>query len=127
MASITSAEGETKQAAAALELPTELQGMELDAEAYVELLRLVIAESKHVQNNPSQGLIPEEGKVAQHLLKTLEPYSGENGPLEVQVLEYKENRPNIKITYRGSDPSAIVGFVGSHMDVGKYILAHPSH
>jgi acetylornithine deacetylase len=55
----------------------------------------------------------------QHVLAVLEPLStAQGGVLEVEVLEYKAGRPNIKITYPGASSGArTIGFVGSHLDV----------
>lgn len=94
-----------------------LEGVEMDAEVFVSFLRDLISESEHVQNSPLQGITPEEGKIAGHVLKALEPHSTNNGgPLHVQVLEYQKGRPNIKITYKGTTDKT-VGIIGSHMDV----------
>lgn len=98
-------------------LHKDFEGLGLDEDKYVELMTKLIGESKFVQNNPRQGLVPEEGKIAQHVLAELAPFTTDNGgPLEVEVLEYVKNRPNIKITYKGST-DATIGIIGSHMDV----------
>lgn len=39
----------------------------------------VMSESEHVQNDPKQGFIPQEGLVAAHLVEALKPFSEENG------------------------------------------------
>ena len=73
-----------------------LSGLTLSEDDFLALLEKVIGESKYVQNNPRQGLVPEEGRVAAHILGELEPYSTSNGgPLEITKLEYVPNRPNI--------------------------------
>jgi len=93
-------------------------GVELDEAKFLELLKKVMSESEHVQNDPKQGFIPQEGLVAAHLVEALKPFSEENGgPLKVELLTYKEGRPNVKITYPGTDPTRTLGFIGSHMDV----------
>lgn len=63
--------------------------------------------------------VPDEGKIVRHLLEVLNPFSRENGgPLVIDELVYKDNRPNLKITYPGTDPEAgCTGLIGSHMDV----------
>ena len=72
-------------------LKDDLKGLSLDKDEYVALLGKLVGESRHVQNNPRQGLIPEEAKVARHVLDVLMPYSQENGgPLIVKELIYKE-------------------------------------
>eukprot|EP00949_MAST-11_sp_MAST-11-sp1_P003943 g3943.t1 len=101
----------------------ELQGLELQTEEYIALLGKLIGESRHVQNNPRQGLIPQEGKVLAHIKEVLNPYSSENGgPLLLQEYEYTSGRPNFKITYPG-ETDKTVGFIGSHLDV---VPADPS-
>merc|ERR1719375_1652293 len=90
---------------------------EMDKESFIELLRDLIAQSKHVQNNPRMGVTPEERRTAEPVLKTLEPFSKKwGGVLEVEELEYVEGRPNIKVTYPGKTKKT-VGFIGSHLDV----------
>jgi acetylornithine deacetylase len=95
----------------------ELEGLELNGDEYVTLMTKLIGESKHVQNNPKQNLIPCEAKIVKHCLEILTPFATENdGPLIIEQLEYKEGRPNLKFTYPGTGDKTI-GFVGSHMDV----------
>ena len=99
-------------------LSESLKGIELDGQEYTDLLTKLIGESRHVQNNPRQGLIPNESKVAAHVLELLNPYKKENGgPLIIEELVYKEGRPNLKITYPGSAGNICTGLIGSHMDV----------
>ena len=63
--------------------------------------------------------VPDEGKIVPHLLQVLQPFSKENGgPLVIDVLVYKDGRPNLKICYEGQNPEdGCTGFIGSHMDV----------
>lgn len=104
-------------------LSASLKDLVLDKEEYMSLLTKLIGESRHVQNNPRQGLVPCEAKVARHVLDVLAPYTttadaGDGGPLLIQQFVYKEGRPNIKITYPGTTTSATTtSFIGSHMDV----------
>jgi acetylornithine deacetylase len=99
-------------------LSDSLQGLSLDKDEYIALLEKLIGESRHVQNNPRQGLVPKEELVARHVLEVLEPYSQENGgPLVVQQFVYQEGRPNIKITYPGTSDTKCTGLIGSHLDV----------
>jgi acetylornithine deacetylase len=104
-----------------------LKDLVLDKDEYMSLLSKLIGESRHVQNNPRQGLVPCEAKVARHVLDVLKPYTtttennssgGGGGPLLIQQFVYKEGRPNIKITYPGTNNGATTtSFIGSHMDV----------
>lgn len=96
-----------------------LEDLSLDGDEYITLLTALIGESVHVQNNPRQGLIPDEGRIASHLLSVLSPYCTDNGgPLVTEQLIYKNNRPNLKITYPGTvDTAGCTGLIGSHMDV----------
>ena len=98
-------------------LHNDLQNMNLNSDEYITLMTKLIGESKFVQNNPKQGLIPCEAKIVKHVLEILTPFSTENGgPLIIERFEYKEGRPNLKFTYPGTTDQT-VGFVGSHMDV----------
>mmetsp|Transcript_33244 Transcript_33244/g.36794 ORF Transcript_33244/g.36794 Transcript_33244/m.36794 type:complete len:454 (-) Transcript_33244:146-1507(-) len=95
-----------------------LKGIALDKNEYVDLLRKLIGVSRNVQNNPRQGMIPKESFVANHVLSVLDPYRVEKGgPLIIKELIYMEGRPNLKITFPGSDPVKTTGLIGSHMDV----------
>jgi len=100
-------------------LSDALQGLQLDKDEYISLLEKLIGETRHVQNNPRQGLVPKEEMVARHVVEVLEPFTTENGgPLVVQQLVYQEGRPNIKITYPGSaGKEKCTGFIGAHLDV----------
>lgn len=104
-----------------------LEGLALDKEEYISLMEKLIGESQYVQNNPRQGLTPNEEKVAQHVLEILEPLSTKNGgPLIITTPTYKPGRPNIKIVYPGTstgggggeeEGAACTGLIGSHLDV----------
>eukprot|EP00592_Proboscia_alata_P006087 CAMPEP_0194354438 /NCGR_PEP_ID=MMETSP0174-20130528/2601_1 /TAXON_ID=216777 /ORGANISM="Proboscia alata, Strain PI-D3" /LENGTH=457 /DNA_ID=CAMNT_0039123395 /DNA_START=71 /DNA_END=1444 /DNA_ORIENTATION=- len=99
-------------------LSDSLKGMSLDTSSYLSLMTKLIGESKHVQNNPRQSLVPREGTIVPHLLEILTPHSTSNGgPLILEELVYNEGRPNLLITYPGTSPTATMGLVGSHMDV----------
>mmetsp|Transcript_77848 Transcript_77848/g.176041 ORF Transcript_77848/g.176041 Transcript_77848/m.176041 type:complete len:531 (-) Transcript_77848:84-1676(-) len=90
---------------------------DLDKAAFVELLRKLIAESKHLQNNPRLGIHPQEKRAAEIVMKELEPYSKKNGgPLIIEELEYHTGRSNLKVTYPGTSKKT-VSFIGSHFDV----------
>ncbi|CAB9527070.1 Acetylornithine deacetylase [Seminavis robusta] len=98
-------------------LSDELKDMSLDKDEYIALLTKLIGESKYLQNNPRQNLVPEEGRVAKHVLEVLEPFKTENGgPLVIQEFVYKEGRPNLKISFPGTSGKC-TGLIGSHMDV----------
>ncbi|CAH9087650.1 unnamed protein product [Cuscuta europaea] len=97
---------------------------DLNKERFVSLLRKLIGESKHVQNNPPE-LIPEEDRIVKHVLDSLLPYSTASGggPLVVNHVAYKSNRGNLIVEYPGTQPGKILSFVGMHMDV---VTANPS-
>ncbi|KAJ4958757.1 hypothetical protein NE237_025868 [Protea cynaroides] len=100
----------------------ELLG-QLDKESFVPLLSKLIGESKYVQNNPPE-LIPEEDRVAKHVLDVLLPYSTTTGggPLIVNHVTYVQGRGNVIVEYPGTVPGKILSFVGCHMDV---VTANP--
>jgi acetylornithine deacetylase len=90
---------------------------DLERQAFVDLLRSLIAESKHLQNNPRLGIHPEETRAAKIVMKELEPYTtAQGGPLVVEELEYTPKRSNLKVVYPGTTEQSI-SFVGSHFDV----------
>jgi len=90
---------------------------ELDTELFVQLLGKLMAQSKHLQNNPRLGIHPEEKRGVDIVLKDLEGLSTKKGgPLILEELEYVKGRSNLKITYPGTT-SKTVAFIGSHMDV----------
>ena len=92
---------------------------------FLDLLTKLIGESKYLQNNPAQGLVPKEDLACKHVMDTLSPYSKENGgPLEISKITFVEGRGNMIIKYPGTGgPSKFCSFVGSHMDV---VPADPS-
>ncbi|KAJ6820847.1 putative acetylornithine deacetylase [Iris pallida] len=99
----------------------------LDRDSYVSLLSKIIAESRHVQNNPPD-LVPKEDRVARHVLDRLLPVStsagGGGGPLVVRHVSYADGRGNVIAEYPGEGSSAdVLSFVGCHMDV---VTADPS-
>jgi len=51
----------------------------MNEERYLTLLSKLIGEAEQLQNNPQQGLIPQEKLAADHLLGLLEPHSKEHG------------------------------------------------
>lgn len=98
-------------------LSDALKDLALDKDEYLALLEKLMGESKFVQNNPRQGLVPEEGRIVKHVLDVLKPFTQEEGgPLIVKELVYVEGRPNLKISYPGASRGTI-GLIGSHMDV----------
>mmetsp|Transcript_24142 Transcript_24142/g.31531 ORF Transcript_24142/g.31531 Transcript_24142/m.31531 type:complete len:459 (-) Transcript_24142:295-1671(-) len=95
-----------------------LSSLQLDEDRYIHLLSKLIGESEHLQNNPAQGLIPQEDLAVNHILEILNPVSTKfGGPLVIEKLSYVENRSNLLITYPGTSDEKTVSFVGSHMDV----------
>uniref|UniRef100_A0A7N2N1L7 Acetylornithine deacetylase n=1 Tax=Quercus lobata TaxID=97700 RepID=A0A7N2N1L7_QUELO len=97
---------------------------ELNKESFVSLLSKLIGEAKYVQNNPPD-LIPEEDRVAKHVLDSLLPYSTTTGggPLIVNHVTYHQGRGNIIVEYPGTVPGNVLSFVGCHMDV---VTANPN-
>ena len=90
---------------------------ELDETKFIDLLTKLIGESRYLQNNPPT-YVPEEKRAALHAMEVLKPYSLENnGPLKLELVEYKPNRANLIIEYNVDCKERIVSFVGSHLDV----------
>jgi acetylornithine deacetylase len=93
----------------------------LDSASYVVLLRQLIGEAEHLQNNPPSGLVPEEGRVAGWVAKRLAPYTAEGGPVVMKDIQFHEGRSNVVLRYaaRGAHAGAskCVSLFGSHMDV----------
>ena len=48
-----------------------LKSVELNEVRYLDLLTKLIGESKHLQNSPAQGLIPQENLAIKHILDVL--------------------------------------------------------
>lgn len=89
----------------------------LDEEKYLDLLEKLIGEAEHLQNNPAQGLVPEEDRAVRHVEAALAGVTeAAGGPLRVERLTYVEGRSNLLLTYPGTGDK-VVSFVGSHMDV----------
>ncbi|KXZ44557.1 hypothetical protein GPECTOR_65g175 [Gonium pectorale] len=98
------------------------EGFVLDDDRFVELLRKLIGESKHLQNNPPEN-VPKEDRAARHVLDVLQPLSEEcGGPLRIRPVSYVEGRGNIIVEYPGEPDGGIMSFVGCHMDV---VTANP--
>lgn len=91
----------------------------LNKERFLALFAKLIGEAEFVQNNPPQGLVPEEDRVVRHIVEALEPYSVKSGGvLQIEQISYHPGRSNLMITYPSTDPAAkTIAFVGSHMDV----------
>ncbi|KAL5724360.1 acetylornithine deacetylase [Ranunculus cassubicifolius] len=103
--------------------PLESTIGDLSREAFIPLLTKLIGESKYVQNNPPE-LIPEENRVAKHVLDVLLPLSTTTGggPLVVNHVSYVQGRGNLIVEYPGTVPGKVMSFVGCHMDV---VTANP--
>ena len=103
---------------------------QFDEDSYVALLAKLINENRFVQNNPPD-LIPQvvlpllhptairrhprvqEGRIAKHVLEALTPYSkATGGPLDIQVHEFAEGRPNIVV--RRPFVGAVYGRLAGH-------------
>ncbi|GLC37544.1 hypothetical protein PLESTB_001759000 [Pleodorina starrii] len=99
-----------------------IEGFELDETLFVDLLRKLIGEAKHLQNNPPEA-VPKEDRAARHVLDILQPLSEEaGGPLRIRHISYVEGRGNIIVEYPGEPDGGIMSFVGCHMDV---VTANP--
>lgn len=94
-----------------------VSNIELNEPRFLALLEKLIGESKFLQNNPAQGLIPQEDLAIKHILEVLKPYLKENGGvLETEKVNFVEGRGNLIIRYPGTG-SEVCSFVGSHLDV----------
>ena len=94
-----------------------LLNIELDTEAYVELLRECISVSESVQNAPALGLIPQEDLVSDFILTALSPHLVENGGIIIaERVSFIEGRGNLILKIAGSGDKTLA-LVGSHMDV----------
>ena len=70
-----------------------------DPQLFKDILRKLIAESRHLQNNPKLGMIPEEERAAKVVTDALAPFTKERGgPLTIEMCEYEPTRPNVKIS-----------------------------
>jgi len=95
---------------------------ELNEERFLRVLKKVIGENQHVQNNPPK-FVPQEDKVLQHVLAELEPHKIENGGvLKVHHVAFKPGRGNLVVEYKPEGAKKILSFVGSHLDV---VVANP--
>jgi hypothetical protein len=66
------------------------ENLTLNEDRFVSLITDLISVSKQLQNNPAQGLVPNEDLASDFVLKLLAPYSKENGgPLEIEVLFFE--------------------------------------
>lgn len=95
----------------------DFKGVEMNEPRFMDLLTKLISVNRHLQNNPSMGLVPQEDLASDFLLAALEPHMKKNGGvLEVERVTFVEGRGNVIIKYPGTT-SEICSFVGSHMDV----------
>jgi hypothetical protein len=59
----------------------------LNEDRFVGLITNMVNVAKNLQNNPAQGLIPQEDLASDFVLEVLRPYMKENGgPLEIEVI-----------------------------------------
>lgn len=94
-----------------------LANVEMNEPRFLALLEKLIGVSKHLQNSPIQGLIPEEDRACEIVLDFLKPYLKENGGVLVaEKINFVANRGNLIITYPGTTDE-VCSFVGSHLDV----------
>mmetsp|Transcript_13777 Transcript_13777/g.30386 ORF Transcript_13777/g.30386 Transcript_13777/m.30386 type:complete len:437 (-) Transcript_13777:1289-2599(-) len=91
--------------------------VEMNEPRFMALLEKLIGESRHLQNSPSQGLIPTEDLAIEHILAVLHPFLKVNGGvLECERVTFVEGRGNLILKYPGTGTETCA-FVGSHMDV----------
>uniref|UniRef100_A0A6U4Z9L5 Peptidase M20 dimerisation domain-containing protein n=2 Tax=Hemiselmis andersenii TaxID=464988 RepID=A0A6U4Z9L5_HEMAN len=92
--------------------------MEFDKQGFVDILRKLIGENRHLQNNPPLN-VPQEDLASDHVMRTLEPFSVEKGGvLKIRRETFVQGRGNLIIEYPCGDPKAsYCSFVGSHLDV----------
>lgn len=70
-----------------------LSELVLNEARFLDLLEKLIGESEFLQNSPPQGLIPNEDRASNHILRALEPYMTKNGGvLEVERVSFVEGR-----------------------------------
>jgi hypothetical protein len=78
-----------------------LAGLKMNEARFISLLSKLVGESRYLQNNPSQGLIPKEELACNHLMDALRPYMVENGGvLEVQKIGIKKPSYFFNVSYR---------------------------
>lgn len=85
-----------------------------DKDEYVEFLRLLISESKYLQNGGNH--VAEETRVADHVIDKLKPYI-ESGKIKCQKIEYVKNRANLILEYGNFNSTNTIAFAGSHFDL----------
>jgi acetylornithine deacetylase len=89
-----------------------LKTMKLNETRFLTLLEKLISETEHLQNSPSQGLIPQENLASDHVLEVLKPFSRENGGvLHVERVEFVQGRGNVIISYPGTTDKVITIFI----------------
>ena len=100
-----------------------MESWELDEESFVTLLKGLVGVGEKLQNWPPN-FIPEEDVAADQIVSILEPFKEENGgALSVKHIHIQPEkfpkRGNIIIQYpaNAANDSAVVSFVGSHLDV----------
>lgn len=81
---------------------------------FVELLGQLIPLAEKTQNDPAHGLVPQEELIARVVEAKLKPYAD---VLQVSYVSYTPQRGNLILKYAGRDPSKVISFVGSHLDV----------
>eukprot|EP00939_MAST-03C_sp_MAST-3C-sp1_P002169 g2169.t1 len=91
----------------------------MNEKRFMDLMKRIIPLSKHVQNDPANGLVPKEGLVVAELVKTLGPFMIEKGgPLKVETHSFAEGRTNVIITCPGKKSERkYITLCGSHLDV----------
>jgi len=88
-----------------------LESQRLDEDRFISTLTNFISESEFVQNNPTQGLVPQEQRIVNHISTLLDPYLVQNGgKIEMNCYEYVEGRPNVILKFQGTGDQTL-GFL----------------
>lgn len=89
-----------------------------DQNQFISLLEKFISHSKRLQNNPPEGLVPEEILIVEEIKNYIGDAPGIT--LTVHNFDKKQKRPNLIMRYKHPDVpihDKTITFMGSHMDV----------
>jgi acetylornithine deacetylase len=91
-----------------------MDSITFNKETYINLLRLLISESKFLQNGEEH--VAEETRVADHVMNTLKPHI-DSGKITCEKVEYVDKRANLILKYGDSESGQSISIAGSHFDV----------